>query len=65
MKPVFVTVDNTDVYNNNFDENYSEPKIQESAKFLLRNLAKECDRWEVSNRAGAAIANCQLSLMQG
>ena len=26
----------------------------------LRNLAKECDRWGVSNRAGAAIANTAL-----
>ena len=26
----------------------------------LRNLAKECDRWGVSNRAGAAIANAAL-----
>ena len=27
---------------------------------ILRNLAKECDRWGVSNRAGAAIANAAL-----
>ena len=27
---------------------------------ILRNLAKECDRWRVSNRAGAAIANAAL-----
>ena len=29
-------------------------------KMKLRNLAKECDRWGVSNRAGAAIANAAL-----
>jgi hypothetical protein len=29
-------------------------------KMSLRNLAKECDRWGVSNRAGAAIANAAL-----
>ena len=27
---------------------------------ILRNLAKECDRWGVSNRARAAIANAAL-----
>ena len=60
VKPVFETVDSADVDNNNFEDNFSDPKIQESAKFLLRNLAKECDRWGVSNRAGAAIANAAL-----
>ena len=29
-------------------------------RMVLRNLAKECDRWGVSNRAGAAIANAVL-----
>jgi hypothetical protein len=27
---------------------------------VLRNVARECDRWGVSNRAGAAIANAAL-----
>ena len=27
---------------------------------VLRNLAKECDRWGFSNRAGPAIANAAL-----
>ena len=45
---------------NENDENFcvfdNEPK-QNKNNMSLRNLAKECDRWGVSNRAGAAIAN--------
>ena len=36
------------------------PIPKQSNTMSLRNLAKECDRWAVSNRAGAAIANAAL-----
>ena len=44
------------------DEDFSVPESKTNSRntMSLRNLAKECDRWGVSNRAGAAIANAVL-----
>ena len=43
------------------DDNESDDDfITTRNNMSLRNLAKECDRWGVSNRAGAAIANAAL-----
>lgn len=44
------------------DKDFISPENRplESNKMILRNLAKECDHWGVSNRAGAAIANAVL-----
>ena len=46
----------------NKDEDFTVPeaKSKTTNTMSLRNLAKECDRWGVSNRAGAAIANAVL-----
>ena len=58
---------NNDYFKENIDttndEDFIAPennKFKKSNKIFLRNLAKECDHWGVSNRAGAAIANAAL-----
>ena len=40
-------------------EDIAEPKIKRK-KLSLPKFAKECDRYKVSNRAGAALANAIL-----
>lgn len=51
-----------DVDNAEDDSDFVIPekvKVKQN-RMILRNLAKECDRWGVSDRAGAAIANAVL-----
>ena len=55
-------IQNIDYDNTKDDADFEVPdklKLKQN-RMVLRNLAKECDRWGVSNRAGAAIANAVL-----
>ena len=60
IKPVVESVEADVVDTNESDADFNVPEVTEATRMVLRNLAKECDRWGVSNRAGAAIANAAL-----
>ena len=60
-------VDDPDIQNIDYDNTKDDADFEVPDKLKLkqnrmvsRNLAKECDRWGVSNRAEAAIANAVL-----